>query len=109
IRLVEFGVLEDYDDTIALVGSSYSAHWLGALQQFAGEENIRILTMIQVSSRFSTEHAEGTPQRIWNDKAISYLHENKKDIDLVVSSSDIGDAELPDQHEVMDDHLIIIC
>jgi len=108
LRIGEYGVLEDFDYTIALVGSSYSAHWLGALQQFAEEENIRILTMIQVSSRFSTEHEAGTPQRIWNDKAISYLHENKQDIDLVVSTSDIGVAELPEPPEGMAEQLNII-
>src|SRR5699024_5669653 len=42
-RIGEYGITESYDHTVALVGSSYSAHWLGALQQFAEEENIRIL------------------------------------------------------------------
>src|SRR5699024_5460945 len=42
------------------------------------------------------------------DKAISYLHENKQDIDLVVSTSDIGVAELPEPPEGMAEQLNII-
>src|SRR5699024_6624155 len=52
LKVGGYGVLEDYDYTIALVGSSYSAHWLGALQQFAEEENIRIVNIIQGGSWF---------------------------------------------------------
>src|SRR5699024_3573581 len=53
--------------------------------------------MIQVSSRFSTEHKEGTPQKDWNDKVIQYLTENKSKIDLVVATAAVGSANLPDQ------------
>ena len=107
-KIGEYGVVENYEYTIALVGSSYSAHWLGALQQFAEVENVRILNIIQGGSRFSTDHDNGTPQKSWNDKAIEYLHENKDNIDLVVATSDIGVAELPEPPEGMAEQLNII-
>src|SRR5699024_4497830 len=107
-RIGEYGVLEDYEYTIALVGSSYSAHWLGALQQFAEEENIRILNIIQVGSRFSSQHPEGSTQRSWNERTLEYLAENKQEIDLVVASSDIGVAETPEPPEGMADQLNFI-
>lgn len=36
----EYGEKENYDKTIALVGSSHAEHWLGALQQAAKEKII---------------------------------------------------------------------
>src|SRR5699024_12832037 len=64
--------------------------------------------MIQVSSRFSTEHKEGTPQKDWNDKVIQYLTENKCEIDIVVATADVGSAELPEPPEGMVEQLNII-
>src|SRR5699024_6944809 len=107
-RIGEYGITESYDHTVALVGSSYSAHWLGALQQFAEEENIRILNIIQVGSRFSSQHPEGSTQRRWNESTLEYLAKNKQEIDLVVASSDIGVAELPEPPEGMAEQLNII-
>ncbi|SDL33422.1 hypothetical protein SAMN05216216_1443 [Lacicoccus qingdaonensis] len=108
LNIGEYGVQKDYEHAIALVGSSHSAHWLGALQQFAEEEQIRILNMIQVSSRFSTEHEEGTPQKEWNDKVIQYLNENEQDIDLVVSTADIGNTDFQEPPEGMVEQLNLI-
>src|SRR5699024_11336176 len=64
--------------------------------------------MIQVSSRFSTEHKEGTPQKDWNDKVIQYLTENKSKIDLVVATADVGSADFPEPPEGMVEQLNII-
>ncbi|OZT76896.1 acyltransferase family protein [Salinicoccus roseus] len=104
LKVGEYGVTEDHDHTIALVGSSHSAHWLGALQQFADEENIRIINMTQLGSRFSTKHTSG-PQKEWNDNAIKYLQDHKEEIDLVVATADVGLADYPEPPEGMVEQL----
>ncbi|WP_271402327.1 acyltransferase family protein [Salinicoccus roseus] len=100
----EYGVLEGYDHTLVLTGSSHAAHWLGALQQFAEEENIRIINMTQLGSRFSASHQEG-PQKEWNDNVLEFLKSNKEEIDLVVATTDIGLADFPKPPEGMVEQL----
>ncbi|TVT28890.1 acyltransferase [Salinicoccus cyprini] len=100
LEIAEYGVTENYAHTIVLAGSSHSAHWLPALQQFAQEEKIRIINMTQLGSRFSTRHESG-PQAEWNKNAINYLRENKDQIDLVVATADLGLADYPKPPEGM--------
>ncbi|MFC3420066.1 acyltransferase family protein [Salinicoccus hispanicus] len=99
-----YGVQEGYEHTVVLAGSSHSAHWLGALQQFAEEENVRIINMTQIGSRFSTAHPDG-PQQQWNENAIEYLRENSSQIDLVVATADIGLADYAEVPEGMREQL----
>lgn len=96
LKVGEYGDLEDYDYTVALVGSSHSAHWLGAIQSFSDEENIKILNIIQVGSRFSSFNS-AVSTKTWGNNVMEYLEENKNEIDLIVATADIGEAkyELP--------------
>lgn len=104
LKIGEYGQVDDNQYTVALVGSSHSAHWLGALQSFAEEENIKILNMIQVGSRFSTLNTANST-KTWNNNVMNYLENNKRDIDLVVATSDIGEADIPLPPEGMADQL----
>ncbi|WP_342388741.1 acyltransferase family protein [Salinicoccus bachuensis] len=104
LKIGEYGVTENHDYTVALVGSSYSAHYLGALQQFSEEMDIKILTLLQVGSWFSADHEPG-PKKEWNDNAMAYLDENKQKIDLVIASADIGSLKYPKPPEGMVEQL----
>lgn len=94
LKIGKYGKLENNQFTIALVGSSHSAHWLGALQSFAEEESIKILNIVQVGSRFSSTNTSDTTVA-WNNNAMNYLDENKNEIDLVVATADIGSIDYP--------------
>lgn len=92
LKVGEYGDLENPKYTIALVGSSHSAHWLGALQSFSEDEEIKILNIIQVGSRFSSTNTSDTTMA-WNNNVMTYLKDHREEIDLVVATADIGDAE----------------
>lgn len=94
LKIGEYGQLENNQYTVALVGSSHSAHWLGALQYFAEEENIKILNIVQVGSRFSSTNTSDTTAA-WNNNVMNYLEDSKNEIDLVVATSDIGSVDSP--------------
>lgn len=104
LKVGEYGVTDNNKYTIALVGSSHSAHWLGALQSFSEEENIKILNIIQVGSRFSSKNTANATMT-WNNNVMNYLEENQSNIDLVVATSDIGEADYPLPPEGMAEQL----
>src|SRR5699024_6099326 len=104
LKVGEYGVTDNNEYTVALVGSSHSAHWLGALQSFSEEENIKILNIIQVGSRFSSKNTANSTMT-WNNNVMNYLEENQSNIDLVVATSDIGEADYPLPPEGMAEQL----
>lgn len=104
LKIGEYGRKENNQYTIALVGSSHSAHWLGALQSFSDEENIKILNIIQVGSRFSSLNTANSTMT-WNNNVMNYLEEHEDNIDLVIATSDIGEADSPLPPEGMAEQL----
>ena len=87
----EYGETEDYDATIALVGSSTTLHWQGALLEAAKKHNYRVLTIIRFSTRLSTEYPEDTPEGIWNRSVLNYLKDS--DVDLVITQASFANVE----------------
>ncbi|MEB7805288.1 acyltransferase [Mammaliicoccus fleurettii] len=81
----EYGKKEDYDKTIALVGSSHAQHWLGALQTAANEGNYRVLNMTKSGCVLTTKDSEQDCTE-WNKNLIKEIE--KQDIDLVVTTAD---------------------
>lgn len=81
----EYGKKENYDKTIALVGSSHAQHWLGALQVAAEEGNYRVLSMTKSGCVLTTKTDVKDCER-WNDNLIKELE--KQDVDLVVTTAD---------------------
>ena len=52
VRVGKYGVLEDYEKTIAVVGSSHSEHWLGAVLEATKDSNYRVLSITRSGTRF---------------------------------------------------------
>ncbi|MCJ1747691.1 acyltransferase [Mammaliicoccus sciuri] len=81
----EYGKKENYDKTIALVGSSHAQHWLGALQKAAEEGNYRVLSMTKSGCVLTTKDSDRDCTE-WNKNLIKEL--DKQDVDLVVTTAD---------------------
>jgi len=85
----QYGETEDYKATVALVGSSATIHWQGAVLEGLKDHDIRVLTMIQYGTRLSQEFEEGTERDIWLKKVFKYLKE--ENIDLVITQATRSD------------------
>ncbi|MEB7414501.1 acyltransferase [Mammaliicoccus sciuri] len=81
----EYSKKENYDKTIALVGSSHAQHWLGALQKAAEEGNYRVLSMTKSGCVLTTKDSDRDCTE-WNKNLIKEL--DKQDVDLVVTTAD---------------------
>src|SRR5699024_2600268 len=79
----EYGETENYDATIALIGSSHSEHWQGALLKAIEGTNYRLITMTRSGTRFSTGYEDDDLKGIWNNHVLDYLKDS--DVDLVIS------------------------
>lgn len=101
LKVGEYGETENYDATIALIGSSHSEHWQGALLEAIKDQNIRLLNITRSGTRFSTGYQDDDLKGIWNQHVLNYLKE--ADVDLVVAQSTASDTEkLKIQHQMMD-------
>ncbi|HLQ82405.1 MAG TPA: acyltransferase family protein [Pseudogracilibacillus sp.] len=101
LKVGEYGETENYDATIALIGSSHSEHWQGALLEAIKDQNIRLLNITRSGTRFSIGYQEDDLKGIWNQHVLNYLKET--DVDLVVAQSTASDTDkLKIQHQMMD-------
>src|SRR5699024_1233959 len=66
LKVGEYGETENYDATIALIGSSHSEHWQGALLEAIKDQNIRLLNITRSGTRFSIGYQEDDLKGIWN-------------------------------------------
>lgn len=103
----EYGDTENPEYTIALVGGSHSAHWLPALQGFAEEENIKIMTYSKSGCRFSSDEFEAEDCTEWNTKVMKVILDLKPD--LVFTTADAAQSEeVPkgyvDNWEILNEH-----
>ena len=91
----EYGSLDDYDYTIALVGGSHSAHWQPMLREFGEKNNIRIQTMLKANCRFSTIDTTDYPECVdWFELVTERLIEDPPD--LIVTIGDVSGEEWTD-------------
>ncbi|WP_174522658.1 acyltransferase family protein [Alkalihalobacillus trypoxylicola] len=86
LKIGEYGETEDYDATIALIGSSHSQHWLGAILEATKDYNYRVLNVTRSGTRFSTGYDDDDLKGIWNLNVLEFLEENQ-DIDLVIAQA----------------------
>ena len=93
--ICEYGEVENFDYTIALLGSSKSAQWLPSLTAFSEEEKVRVLNVTKSGCYLSTEQSGGDCKQ-WNDKVIEALL-SAEEPDLAISIADIAS---PDETEV---------
>ncbi|MFJ8070575.1 acyltransferase family protein [Peribacillus sp. NPDC096447] len=90
LKIGEYGETENYDATIALIGSSHSEHWLGAILQATKDDNYRVLNMTRSGTRFSTGYADDDLKGIWVNNVLDYLKD--ADVDLVISHATASDT-----------------
>ena len=95
VELCEYGVTENPDHIVAVVGGSKSTHWTSPVKKFAEEENIKVLNVTKSGCRLSLQEVSAEDCNEWNENVAEALAE--ADVDLVVALADIA---RPDQTEV---------
>lgn len=102
-KLCEYGDLENYEHTIALVGGSHSAHWQPMLAELGEANNIKILTYLKGNCRFTDQNRPGYADcDEWFGNVKKELVENKPD--LLFTVGNVGSPkkafwEVPDGFE----------
>ena len=91
-----YGQIEDFDYHILLVGGSHSSHWLGALQQIAETEKIKITHLGKANARFTMGEQEDHVSMDWMNNVNNYLEENSEEFDLLFTTADVGSPEEPE-------------
>lgn len=90
VIICEYGDIEDYEHTVAVVGGSKAAHWLPSLESFATEERIRVLNVSKSGCRLSLEGGRDADCTEWNENVVEELV--KESPDLVVALADTSDT-----------------
>src|SRR5699024_10543635 len=103
LKVGEYGETEDYEATIALIGSSVAEHWLGGVLKAAEDHNYRVLNMTRSATRFSTGYTEQVDKVTWNNHVLDYLKE--EDVDLIVGQATASDTSKDVIHQQMIDQL----
>ncbi|WP_449403004.1 acyltransferase family protein [Exiguobacterium artemiae] len=103
VKVGEYGETKDYIATIALVGSSHSEQWFGAIHEAAKGEKYRILNITRSGTRFSTGYEDNTLKGIWNKNVLDYLKD--ADIDLIISHVTAANATKDKIHQQMVDQM----
>ena len=82
VKTCSYGVKENPDYVVALVGGSHAGHWFPALMEIAEALNFQLDLYEQDACRFSGDDFHGllTEECLgWNDKVIEKLRENPPD------------------------------
>src|SRR5699024_2833009 len=103
LKIGEYGKKEDYEATIALIGSSHSEHWQGALLEAIEDTDYRMLNLTRSGTRFSTGYDDDDLKGIWNNNVLEYLKD--ADVDLVISHATAANYENDKIHQQMIDQL----
>lgn len=106
LKIGEYGETEDYDATIALIGSSHSEHWQGALLKAIEGSNYRLLNMTRSGTRLSTGYDDDDLKGIWNNNVLEYLKD--ADVDLVISHATAANTDKESIQQQMIDQLEFI-
>ncbi|WP_271399228.1 acyltransferase family protein [Salinicoccus roseus] len=97
LPVCEYGELENPQYEVILVGGSHVVPWLGTLNTFAEEEDIKIYNITKISCRFNGEGVgeEMAPDcRDWNQMAKEKVIE--LDADLIITNTDLGTPANPE-------------
>lgn len=103
LKIGEYGETENYKATIALVGSSHSEHWLGAILEATKNYNYRVLNITRSGTRFSTGYPDDDLKGIWVNNVLEYLE--TADVDLLISHATAADTYKEEIHQQMVDQL----
>lgn len=83
ITKCSYGITDNPDYTIALVGGSHSGHWFPALESLVEELNFQVDVYIRDGCRFTNDDFEGqvTAECLeWNEKLIDVLIKDPPDL-----------------------------
>ncbi|MER1998237.1 MAG: acyltransferase family protein, partial [Lysinibacillus sp.] len=89
VRICHFGVTENPDYTVAVVGGSHAAHWMPAIEILAEEMNFQIDLYSHDGCRFTTPDPEfkfTDTCLAWNENLIEILKQNPPDLVFVPST-----------------------
>jgi len=103
LKIGIYGQKEGYEFTVALVGSSVSEHWLGAILEATKSYNYRVLNITRSGTRFSTGYSEDDLKNTWNNNVLDYLKDS--DVDLVISHATAANTNKDKIHQQMVDQL----
>lgn len=86
-ELCEYGELENFEHTIALVGGSHSAHWQPMLAELAKAHDLKIITYLKGNCRF-TEESRGAYSECdeWFENVKQELVADKPDLIFTVAN-----------------------
>ncbi|WP_239740969.1 acyltransferase family protein [Mammaliicoccus sp. M-M45] len=105
LKIGTYGKKKDYKATIALVGSSHSEHWLGAVIEAAKENDYRVINITRSGTRFSTGYENDSLKGQWVKNVENYLKKSD-DIDLVLSHVTAADTNNDKIQQQMVDELL---
>ncbi len=94
VLICEYGQVQDYEYTVALVGGSKATHWLPSLEAFAEDEHIRVLNVTKSGCRLSTEEGRAEDCMQWNRDVVDEVAQASPD--LVIVLADTADAGVDD-------------
>lgn len=95
VKPLTYGQKSNYKYHILLVGGSHSSHWLGALQQIAEKEKIKITHLGKANARFTLGKQDALSEA-WVKNANQFIEKNKEEFDLVFTTADVGNANEPE-------------
>ncbi len=103
LKIGEYGKTDNYDATVAVIGSSHSEHWLGAVLEATADYNYRVLNITRSGTRFTTSYPEDDLKGVWVKNVLNYLKD--ADIDLIISQATAADTSNQDIHKGMVEQL----
>ena len=103
VKVGEYGKKKGYKATIALVGSSHSEQWFGALHEAVKGTDIRLINLTRSGTRFSTGYEPDSLKGTWNQNVLNYLKD--ADVDLIISHVTAADASKDRIHQQMIDQM----
>lgn len=87
-KVCQYGTTTGYRYTIAIIGDSHSAHWLGAVQEFAPKYKIRILYATKSGCTLSsTPRPDYKTCETWNKRIIPVIAKYKPDVVLIKANN----------------------
>lgn len=106
LKVGENGKTENYTKTIALIGSSHSEHWQGAILEAVKDTDYRVLNLTRSGTRFSTGYEPDDMKGIWNQHVLDYL--KTADVDLVISHATASNTDNKTVQQQMIDQLLYV-
>ncbi|WJP98173.1 SGNH hydrolase domain-containing protein [Macrococcus bovicus] len=97
VSVCKYGMIEGYDYTLAIIGDSHAGQWLGAVQEFANKNKIRIVYATKSACALTTDvftnyanDKNNNTCTLWNKSIIPTIARYKPDLVLTKADSNSG-------------------